>query len=94
MNPPKPSPDEHPELVARQSRIALVLFFIYLAAYAGFMGLAAFAHEQMARPVLAGVNLAIMYGLGLILGAVVLALVYMVACRVAASRFHAEQRRP
>jgi uncharacterized membrane protein (DUF485 family) len=79
-------PDEHPELIARQSRLALVLFFVYLTAYAGFMGLSAFAHEQMARPAFMGVNLAIVYGLALILGAVVLALVYMVACRVIENR--------
>jgi uncharacterized membrane protein (DUF485 family) len=71
------SSDNHPELAARQARLGLVLFFIYTAAYAGFMGLSAFAPDMMARPVLAGVNLAIVYGLGLIFGAGALALLYM-----------------
>src|SRR5437773_8248840 len=72
--------DEHPEVSAANARAGLVLFFIYLAFYAGFMGLAAFAPEAMARPVLAGVNLAITYGMGLILGALVIAALYMGAC--------------
>lgn len=93
---PKPSSssqhDDHPELAARQSRLGLVLFAIYLAAYGGFMGLSAFAPELMARPAVAGVNLAIAYGLGLILGAVVLAVLYMVLSTRAARRFEGEQR--
>ena len=86
---PTPVDEDHPELTARHSRVALVLFFIYLAAYGGFMGLSAFAPRIMAQPALLGVNVAIMYGLALIVGAVVLALVYMVACKVVSNRFHA-----
>jgi uncharacterized membrane protein (DUF485 family) len=57
-----------------------LLFFIYLAFYAGFVGLAAFAPQAMGRPVLGGVNLAITYGMGLIVGALVIAALYMGAC--------------
>jgi uncharacterized membrane protein YciS (DUF1049 family) len=46
----------------------------------------------MARPVLAGVNLAIVYGLALIGGAVLLALFYMRVSRLIAAAFHAEER--
>ena len=83
MNSPtssKPSHDDHPELSAANARAGLVLFFIYLAFYVGFMGLAAFAPGAMGRPVLAGVNLAITYGMGLIVGALVIAALYMAAC--------------
>jgi uncharacterized membrane protein (DUF485 family) len=82
--------DDHPELAARHSRVALVLFFIYLAAYGGFMGISAVAPQLMGQPALWGVNVAILYGLGLIFGAVLLAVVYMIACRVISNRFHAE----
>ena len=91
-NNPPPADEDHPELTARQSRLGLVLFFIYLAAYGGFMGLSAFAPKMMAQPVIAGVNLAIAYGLGLILGAVVLALVYMVLSTGNARRFGEAKR--
>jgi uncharacterized membrane protein (DUF485 family) len=72
--------NEHPELSAANSRAGLVLFFIYLAFYGGFMGLAAFAPQVMGQPALAGVNLAITYGMALIFGAFVVAALYMAAC--------------
>ena len=72
--------DDHPEVSAANARAGLVLFFVYLAFYAGFMALAAFAPQAMTTPVLAGVNLAITYGMGLIAGALVVAAVYMWLC--------------
>src|SRR5438045_9266687 len=81
------SGDDHPEVSAANARAGLILFFIYLAFYAGFMGLAAFAPQAMGRPVLAGVNLAITYGMGLIVGALVVAALYMWACARNARRF-------
>src|SRR4051794_18479221 len=72
--------DDHPDVSAANARAGLVLFFVYLAFYAGFMVLAAFAPQAMGRPVLAGVNLAITYGMGLIVGALVVAAIYMWAC--------------
>jgi uncharacterized membrane protein (DUF485 family) len=67
---------------ARNARIGLILFFIYLALYAGFVGLAAFAPQVMEKRPLAGVNLAIWYGFALIFAAFVLALVYGWLCRM------------
>jgi uncharacterized membrane protein (DUF485 family) len=87
-----PDADNHPLLVAKQSRVALTCFLVYLVAYGGFMALAAFGPQLMARPVLAGVNLAIVYGLALIGGAVLLALFYMRVSRLIAAAFHAEER--
>lgn len=59
----------------RHRRLDLLLFFLYCGLYAGFMGIAAFRQDWMARPVVGGVNLAIAYGMGLILGAIGLALI-------------------
>jgi uncharacterized membrane protein (DUF485 family) len=64
-----------------RKRNGLMLFALYVALYAGFMFLNAFAPERMKQPVLAGVNLAIIYGMGLIVAALVLALVYMQLCK-------------
>src|SRR5690349_15741509 len=63
------------------ARVGLALFVVYLLLYGGFVGLATFAPWAMARPALAGVNLAVVYGFGLIVAALVLALVYMLLCR-------------
>lgn len=94
MNAPSPaehsSTDDHPEVSAANARSGLVLFFIYLAFYAGFMGLAAFAPQSMGQPVLGGVNLAITYGLALIVGALVVAALYMAACARNARRYGQE----
>jgi uncharacterized membrane protein (DUF485 family) len=89
---PANSPDEHPEISAANARAGLVLFFLYLAFYGGFMGLAAFAPQSMGRPALAGVNLAITYGLALIFGALFVAAVYMAACARNAQRFGGQER--
>ena len=56
--PALPHIDNRPEISAANARSGLILFFVYLAFYAGFMGLAAFAPQAMGSPVLAGVNLA------------------------------------
>ena len=74
-NPPDPAAWAH------NARLGLVLFALYLALYGGFIGTAAFNHEAMAKPVLAGLNLAVVYGLGLIFAAFALAIVYMVLCK-------------
>jgi uncharacterized membrane protein (DUF485 family) len=65
----------------RNARIGLALFAVYLLLYGGFVGLAAFAPARMELAPLAGVNVAIWYGFGLIIAAMLLALVYGWVCR-------------
>ena len=62
-------------------RLGLALFALYLIIYATFVALSAFRNDLMAKPVLGGVNLAVVYGFGLIFAAFVLALAYMLLCR-------------
>ncbi len=87
--------DEHPQISSANSRAGLALFFLYLAFYAGFFGLAAFAPDTMAQPAFAGVNLAVCYGLGLIFAAFIVAALYMAACAYNANRLagHASEDR-
>ena len=66
----------------RNARIGLILFFVYLAFYGGFVLLAAFSPATMARTPWAGVNLAIWYGFALIAAALLLALIYGYLCRI------------
>ena len=65
----------------RGGKIGKALFGVYLLLYGGFVFLSAFAAETMETTPLPGVNLAILYGFGLILMAFVLALVYGLLCR-------------
>ena len=62
-------------------RADLVLFAVYFLLYAGFMGLTAFSPETLAIRVAGGVNVAVAYGMGLILIAVILAGVAMFTYR-------------
>jgi uncharacterized membrane protein (DUF485 family) len=72
--------DEHPDLVARNTRIGLGLFAVYLLLYAGFMGLSTFAPEVM-KVRYGGINLSVLYGFGLIIAALILAIIYLLLCR-------------
>ena len=76
--------DHHAPTIARNARIGLWLFAVYLLLYGGFMVLNAFYPRRMAQPAFAGVNLAITYGMVLIIGAFVLALLYMFLVRARA----------
>ena len=83
LTPSRPGGGDHPSQSAwdYNARVGLILFAVYLALYGGFIGLSAFAREWMARPSVGGVNLAIVYGFGLIGGAFVLAVLYMFLCK-------------
>lgn len=69
---------------ARQynTKLGLILFVVYLLFYLGFVLINAFAADVMETPTLAGLNLAIVYGFGLIVAALVMALIYGAMCRV------------
>ena len=73
--------DHHPATVSRNARVGLWLFGIYLVLYGGFVALNAFYPDVIKRPAFAGVNLAVIYGLLLIVGAFVLAVLYMYLVR-------------
>lgn len=66
---------------SRIARVGLILFAVYLALYGGFVFLNAFVPEAMEVLPFMGVNLAIWYGFGLIIAALLLALLYGWLCR-------------
>ena len=76
-----PNEVEDPVISARNARYGMRLFLIYLAIYAGFVGLNAFRPDVMEWTPAWGLNLAVLYGLALIVIAMVLALVYSWLCR-------------
>ncbi|MEZ6114123.1 MAG: DUF485 domain-containing protein [Pirellulaceae bacterium] len=65
-----------PATSARNARIGLMLFAVYLSLYGGFVGVNAFAPQRMEQIVWGGLNVAVLYGFALILSAFVLSLVY------------------
>ena len=69
----------------RAARIGFGLFWIYVILYFGFIALVLFRPDILSSRPFGGVNLAIASGLGLIAAALLLSVVYMVACRVVES---------
>lgn len=65
----------------RNSRIGLVLFTIYLVLYGTFVGLNTFSPQSMETTPWAGINLAILFGFGLIVAALLLAVIYGLLCK-------------
>ncbi len=78
------TPSDEPEgeaTASRNSRLGLFLFVLYSAFYLGYVLLTAFYRSLMDAVFVAGINLAIVYGLALILLAFILSLIYGWACR-------------
>ena len=63
------------------ARLGLFLFVLYTALYSVFVLLNAFKPELMELTPFAGINIAILYGFGLIVAAMVLALIYGWLCK-------------
>ncbi len=72
---------EDEAVIARRTRIGLVLLAIYGTAYAVFIGLCAFASKAMANWSPWGIPISIWYGMGLMVGAMLIALLYGRLCR-------------
>jgi len=77
---------KHATVASASSRIGLGLFWIYVLLYVGFMALVLFRPDLLSLRPFGGVNLAIAYGMGLIAGAFLLAIIYMAACRAVEDR--------
>ncbi len=75
----------------RDARIGLSLFGVYLLLYGGFVFLNAFSPQTMELMPIAGINLAIIYGFGLIVAALVLAVAYGWICRSRGEQTDEEQ---
>lgn len=63
-----------------KAKLGIVLFFVYALFYGAFVFLNVLYPEVMARPAALGLNLAVFYGFGLIVIAMVMGLVYNRIC--------------
>jgi len=61
-------------------RLGVFMFIIYAAIYAGFVVINLAKPFLMEKEVFAGLNLAVVYGFGLIVVALIMALIYNRAC--------------
>lgn len=87
----KPAPDSGPDAASTyKTQVGLILFLIYGVFYATFVIINTFDPTSMGQIVLAGLNLAVVYGFGLIILAVVMGLIYNIIC----SRIEARMNSP
>ncbi len=63
-----------------KSKIGLQLFFVYGLIYAGFVFINTIQPKLMAKDVFLGLNLAVVYGFGLILLAIIMGTLYNAFC--------------
>ena len=82
--PSMPVEKSNPIVERYNARLGMGLFLIYLVFYGAFVVINAAWPHWMDVIVWSGLNLAVVYGLGLILGAFVLALVYALLCKTPA----------
>lgn len=72
-----------------KARIGLILFAVYSVVYAGFVIINTVSPKTMGYTILFGLNLAVVYGIGLIVLAIVMGLIYNAWCaRVEAELNH------
>jgi uncharacterized membrane protein (DUF485 family) len=62
-----------------KSRLGLKLFFFYAVVYSGFVFIGISQPSLMGKKILMGLNLAIIYGFGLILLAIIMGFLYHLA---------------
>jgi uncharacterized membrane protein (DUF485 family) len=66
--------------VAKKSRLGVILFIVYTLIYAGFVVIGLTKPELMGVEIIGGQNMAIIYGFGLIILAIVMGFVYNYFC--------------
>ncbi|MBC7782380.1 MAG: DUF485 domain-containing protein [Burkholderiales bacterium] len=74
MSDPGASHDAHHR--SPNQELGMVLFIIYFALYAGFIAITVYDYKLLGKELFGGINLAIGYGMGLIIAAVALAILY------------------
>lgn len=75
----------------KKARLGVWFFFLYFIFYAGFVAIGVFNYELLSIKVF-GQNLAIVYGIGLIIFAVVLGLIYNIICTRYENKLNIEEK--
>ena len=71
-----------------KTRVGLILVVIYGLIYAGFVAINTIFPKSMGIVIFAGLNLAVVYGFGLIILAIVMGLIYNAICTRAEDRMN------
>ena len=66
--------------VSYKTKLGAIMVIVYALIYAGFVAINLASPATMGKVILLGLNLAVVYGFGLIIVAIILALVYTRMC--------------
>lgn len=74
------NPPEGDVATRQKTRLGVRFFFIYFFFYAGFVLIGVFNYDLLSVELIKGINLAIVYGIGLIFFAILLGILYNYFC--------------
>jgi uncharacterized membrane protein (DUF485 family) len=77
----------------KKAKLGVWLFFLYSFVYAVFVAIAGIDYEAMGQIVFAGQNLAVVYGFGLIIFAIVLGVIYNAICTNYENKMNKEENK-
>jgi uncharacterized membrane protein (DUF485 family) len=80
LHEPAPQSKHDERGMAPKARLGIKLFWAYCIIYAGFTVITTISPKLMERRIFLGLNLAVVYGFGLIILAIVLGLIYNRMC--------------
>lgn len=63
-----------------KAKLGIKLFWFYCLTYSAFVATAVYATDSLGKPCIGGANRAVIFGMGLIIFAVILGLVYNYLC--------------
>ncbi len=91
----KPAPEIQKDAsTAFKTRLGLSLFAVYGLVYASFVAINVINPKAMGQIVFDGLNLAVVYGFGLIILAIVMGLIYNAICTRAENRMNPADGEP
>ena len=73
--------------------LGVKIFIVYALIYAGFVAINVVDPVMMEAEIVFGLNLAIVYGFGLIIVALILALIYNVMCNAKEAEFEKKEKK-
>lgn len=81
---------EKDESIAAKTKLGLILFAFYSAIYAGFVIINTLTPKTMGTRIFLGLNLAVVYGFGLIILAIIMGVIYNRICTKMEDRMNKE----
>lgn len=80
LHEPANTPPEKDHAIAYKTRLGIQMFVVYALIYAGFVLINIIKPVLMEKEIIFGLNLAVVYGFGLIILSLIMALIYNYLC--------------